>query len=70
MTKIQICVDLISASCSLIVEITNQARNNEDMIQLSYNVDSETFTIIKPDGHAVDQEFYDIKSIKEYIAKI
>ena len=52
------------------MEITNQARNNEDMIQLSYNVDSETFTIIKPDGHAVDQEFYDIKSIKEYIAKI
>lgn len=39
------------------------------MIQLSYNVDSETFTIIKTDGHAVDQEFYDIKSIKEYIAK-
>ena len=40
------------------------------MIQLSYNVDSETFTIIKPDGHAVDQEFDDLKSLKEYIAKI
>lgn len=43
---------------------------NDDMIELSYNAGSETFTIIKPDGHAVDQEFYDIKSIKEYIAKI
>lgn len=43
---------------------------NDDMIELSYNAGSETFTIIKPDGHAVDQEFYDIKSIKEYITKI
>lgn len=40
------------------------------MIELSYNAGSETFTIIKPDGHAVDQEFNDIKSIKEYIAKL
>ena len=43
---------------------------NDDMIELSYNAGSETFTIIKPDGHAVDQEFYDVESIKEYIAKI
>lgn len=40
------------------------------MIQLSYNVDSETFTIIKPDRQNVDQEFDDLKSIKEYIAKL
>ena len=70
MTKIQICVGLISASCSLIVEITKKAQNNEDIIQLSYNVDSETFTIIKPDGQTVNQEFDDLKSIKEYIAKL
>lgn len=43
---------------------------NDDMIELSYNVGSETFTIIKPDGHSVDQEFYDIKAIKEYIEKL
>lgn len=40
------------------------------MIQLSYNVDSETFTIIKPDGHAIDQEFDDCQSLKEYIDKL
>ena len=43
---------------------------NEDMIQLSYNVGSETFTIIKPDGQTVDQEFDDCQSLKEYIAKL
>lgn len=52
------------------MEITKKAQNNEDMIRLSYNVDSETFTIIKPDGQTVDQEFDDLKSIKEYIAKL
>ena len=52
------------------MEITNQAQNNEDMIDLSYNAGSETFTIIKPDGQAVDQEFYDCQSLKEYIAKL
>ena len=52
------------------MEITKQAQNNEDMIQLSYNVDSETFTIIKPDGQTVDQEFDDCQSLKEYIAKL
>ena len=40
------------------------------MIELSYNAGSETFTIVKPDGQDVDQEFYDVESIKEYIAKI
>ena len=40
------------------------------MIQLSYNVDSETFTIMKPDGQTADQEFYDCQSLKEYIAKL
>lgn len=40
------------------------------MIELSYNAGSETFIIIKPDGQAVDQEFDDLKSLKEYIAKI
>lgn len=43
---------------------------NDDMIELSYNTGSETFTIIKPDGQAVDQEFDDLKSLKEYIANI
>lgn len=52
------------------MEITNQAKNNENMIKLSYNIDSETFTIIKPDGQTVDQEFNDCQSLKEYIAKL
>lgn len=43
---------------------------NDDMIELSYNAGSETFTIVKPDGQDVDQEFDDLKSLKEYIAKI
>ena len=43
---------------------------NDDLIELSYNADSETFTIIKPDGQAIDQEFYNLKSLKEYIAKL
>lgn len=43
---------------------------NDDLIELSYNVGSETFTIIKPNGQAVDQDFDDLKSLKEYIAKL
>ena len=43
---------------------------NDEMIELSYNAGSETFTIIKPDGQTIDQEFYDLKSLKEYIAKL
>lgn len=43
---------------------------NDDLIELSYNAGSETFTIIKPNGQAIDQEFYDLKSLKEYIAKL
>lgn len=43
---------------------------NDDLIELSYNAGSETFTIIKPNRQAIDQEFYDLKSLKEYIAKL
>lgn len=52
------------------MEITNQTQNNENMLDLSYNAGNETFTIIKPDGQVVDQEFDDCQSLKEYIAKL
>ena len=62
--------DVPVAQLKDINDLTDLEYTNADIIEISYNVGSEIFTIIKPDGQAIDQEFNDLKSLKECITKL